>query len=438
MKRKDVFQGIISTMQNEIPFPVIQRDKELPVDIGHIITVPGVRRCGKSSLMKIVVNRLVSSGVARERILWVGFDDERLDGMTSDSFDEVLQAYREMYPDIPLREVYMFFDEIQLVDKWELFVLRVYKTYCKNIYVSGSNSQMLSSELSTALRGWPVEYETFPLSFSEYCRFKGVEASKFSEEGRAKLVSLFKEYLHASSFPEVVLMAERSLQLRKVQSYFNTMLFRDLVEHYSLNNPEVVRYFVKRLMSGLTKPSSVNAIYNDLKSQGRKVGKDTLYELADHVCDVFMFFKVYRYSPSIIKEASGLPKYYFIDNGMRNAVLLPQSGDDGKLLENTVYMHLRRNIDTMEQKITYFADEHECDFVLQKDSYIEKLIQVCWSLSDETTRQREIAGIVEASKATGCKDCSIITLDESDEIVHDGLSIKVVPAWRWVLEIMIN
>lgn len=192
MKRKEVFQGIISTMQRELPFPVLERDIQLPVDSGQMVTVSGVRRCGKSSMMKIAANHLLASGVDRHRILWINFDDERLDGMTADELDEVLQAYREMFPDTALSSVYIFFDEIQNIDKWELFVMRLYKSYCKNIYLSGSNAKMLSSQIATALRGWPVEYEAFPLSFSEYLRFKGVEASRFDEQGRARLLTMCK------------------------------------------------------------------------------------------------------------------------------------------------------------------------------------------------------------------------------------------------------
>ncbi len=419
-------------MQQEIPFPVICRDMELPINSSQMITVPGVRRCGKSSMMKIVANNLVASGIDSSRILWVNFDDERLDGMNSDELDEVLQAYREMFPSIRLNDIYIFFDEIQHVEKWELFVLRVYKTYCKNIYVSGSNAQMLSSELSSALRGWPLEYEVFPLSFHEYCKFKDIAVDKFSEEGRAILLTSFNEYLHASAFPEVTLMEEKSLQIRKVQAYFNTMLFRDLVEHYKLNNPDIVRYFVKRIMANLTKPTSINSIYNDLKSRGLKISKDSLYELADHVCEIFMFFRIHKYSTSLIKEANGLPKYYFIDNGMRNSVLLPQSGDEGKLLENAVFLQLRRNLTPM-QKITYFSDEHECDFIVQTEDRIDQLIQVCLSMTDESTRLRELKGMKEANRVTGCTNCTIVTLEESDEIEFEGLKINIVPAWKWFL-----
>lgn len=432
MRRKEVIQGIISTMQRELPFPVIERNLKLPVDTNQMVTVTGVRRCGKSSIMKIVANALLKKGIDRERILWINFDDERLEDMSANELDEVVQAYREMFPDIPLSETYIFFDEIQIIDRWELFVMRLYKSYCKNIYLSGSNAKMLSSQISTSLRGWPVEYEAFPLSFDEYIRFKGQEISRYSEEGRAKLVALCKEYLHASAFPEVVLIKEKSLQIRKVQSYFNTMLFRDLIEHYSLSSPETVRYFLKRLMANITKPTSINSIFNDLKSQGKKLDKNRLYDLADMACEIFMFFKVNRWSESIIKENTRLPKYYFIDNGMRNAVIMPQSDDDGKMLENAVFLHLRRYLEPFK-KITYFNDDVECDFVIQHDEHIEKLIQACWTLSDDNTLQREIRGLRTASNVTGCKDCTIITFDESDEIDADDLNIKVVPMWKWLL-----
>lgn len=353
--------------------------------------------------------------------------------MPADELDEAIQAYREMFPEIALSSVYMFFDEIQTVEKWELFVMRLYKTYSKHIYLTGSNAKMLSSQIATALRGWPVEFEAYPLSFDEYLRFKGVEASCFDEAGRAKLVTMCRKYLHSSAFPEIALMNEESLKTRKVQGYFNTMLFRDLVEHYKLPNSDIVRYVLKRIMLNITKPTSINAIFNDLKSQGRRVDKNRLYALADQACDTFMFFRVNRWSKSMIQETAKLPKYYFTDNGMRNAVIMPQSEDDGKLLENAVYLHLRRNSGP-ERKISYFNEGNECDFVLQTEEHIDTLIQVCWSMVDSDTRKRELRGLKSASDATGCKNCVIVTFDDDDTLEYEGLTINVEPAWRWLAD----
>lgn len=160
---KDVIKSLIAIRQSEIPFDVIDRDIKLPINRKKIITIPGVRRCGKSTLMMIAINNLIESGVPCENILWMGFDDERLVNLSVEDLDAVIVSYMEMYPNIPIQEVHMFFDEIQLITDWEYFILRVYKTYCKNIYICGSNATMLSTELSSALRGYPLEYETYPL-----------------------------------------------------------------------------------------------------------------------------------------------------------------------------------------------------------------------------------------------------------------------------------
>lgn len=430
--RKDVIKSLIALKQSEIPFDVIRRDVELPLDRKKIITVPGVRRCGKSTLMMIAINELVEKGVPKEHILWLGFDDERLKKMTSDDLDEVIASYMEMFPDVPIRDVYMFFDEIQLIEDWEYFVIRIYKTYCKNIYVCGSNATMLSTELKSTLRGWPLEYETYPLSFSEYCRFRGIKTDGYLERDRAKVKNAFADYLHASAFPEVVLTQSKSEQLKLLQGYFDTMLLRDLVEHYGISNTDVLRYSIKRIMANLTKPTSILAIYNDIKSQGFKVSKDDLYRWADYACAIFLFMRIPKYERSLIKEQKSLNKYYCIDNGMRSAVLLPQSGDDGKLLENTVFLHLNRKLQPSE-RIFYYQGRGECDFVIQRNDRIEELIQVTWDMSDDDTRNREIAGIIDAAENTRCDNLTIITNDEESEILRGSQRIRVIPVWKWLL-----
>ena len=430
--RKDVIKSLIAIKQSEIPFDVIGRDIALPLNRKKIITVPGVRRCGKSTLMEIAINELVESGVSVERILWLGFDDERLKNMTSDDLDDVIVSYMEMYPDIPIKDVYMFFDEIQLIKDWEYFVLRVYKSYCKNIYVCGSNATMLSTELSSALRGYPLEYETYPLSFNEYCRFREIPTKGFLEQDKARLRTAFEAYNMESAFPEIVLTSSKSERIKLLQGYFDTMLLKDLVEHYRISNIGVVRYFVKRIMANLTKPTSINAIYKDIKSQGLKVSKDDLYLWANYICDIFMFIRISRYDRSLIKEQKSLDKYYCIDNGLRGAVLMPQSNDNGKGLENVVLLQLNR-IKQPSDKITYYQGEKECDFVLQRNESVIQLFQVTWDMTDENTREREVNGILEASQITGCDKLFIITKEEECLMEVEGKQIQVLPAWKWLL-----
>ena len=429
MDLKNTFQSIIALHQQEIPLNLLERATQLPLDEGRIVTVTGIRRCGKSSLLGLAINRLLKNGVPRERILYVGFDDERFLSMSPDNFDELLQAYREMYPHTAIKDVYMFFDEIQLVKGWELFVLRVYKNYCKHIFITGSTAKMLSEEMASALRGWPDEYREYPLSFSEYLRFKNIEANRYTEEGKAVLASAFRTYCEEGGFPEVALTTTKSDKIKILQSYFNTMLFRDMMEHYNIGTPSfVVRYFLKRVMNNLTKPTSVNNVYNDLKSQGLKVSKDSLYLWLDYACNIFMLRKVEKYDKSIVKQRSASAKYYVADIALHNAVLLPESEDSGKALENIVYLNLERSLGE-EDRVFYYNDSKECDFVVQRGERVAELIQVCWVLNEENI-EREISGLMAASTFTGCTKCSIITFNQQQSLERDGLHIDVKAIWN--------
>lgn len=431
--RKDVIKSLIAIRQSEIPFSVIERDVALPINRKKIITVPGVRRCGKSTLMEIAINNLVREGVPKERILWLGFDDERLVDMKAEELDVVIEAYMEMFPDIAIADVHIFLDEVPLIEGWEYFVLRVFKTYCKNIFVCGSNATMLSTELASALRGYPLEYETYPLSFNEFCRFRGVDTTSFLEQDRAKVRNAFEAYcLDESGFPEVVLTPSKSERTKILHAYFDAMILKDLAEHYDISNTTILRYFAKRIMANLTKPTSINAIYKDIRSQGLKVSKDDLYLWADYMCGIFLFVRIPKYDRSLVKEQNSLDKYYCIDNGLRSAVLMPQSDDNGKKLENVVLLELHRRREPSD-KVSYFQGTTECDFVLQREDAVIELIQVTWDMTDPETRRREIAGLMEASRVTGCDRLTIITKDEEATITERGKTIQVVPAHKWLL-----
>jgi len=435
---KDEIQQVIELKQSDMPFAVHAREDSLPSDGGSIITVPGVRRCGKSTRMELTINELLQRGVPRENILWIGFDDERFAQMKSEDLNLILDAYREMYPETPLRDVWMFFDELPLVDGWELFALRVYKSYCKHVFICGSNAHMLSREMKSALRGWPVECETYPLSFVEYCDFKGLKRKSRLESERAKIRLEFDAYNRMGGMPEIVLTPSVSMQYRKLQGYFDTMLLKDFVEHFGVRQPLVLRFFLKRVMAGLANPVSVNAIYGDIRSQGMKIAKDELYNWLSWACDIYLLQKVPRFSRSLAKQEAALAKYYVIDNGLRNAVIPLQSDDSGKQLENTVFLDLLRRR-TGGETISFYQGRGECDFVIGDEECVRRLVQVTWSMAgdDETarnTRKREIEGLVEASEALGCEDLTVVTHDETADVTVRGHRIRIVPAWRFLLE----
>jgi predicted AAA+ superfamily ATPase len=429
---KDVIKFIIANKQSEMPFNLIERDIKIPTEENKIITIPGIRRCGKTTMMELAVNQLLKDGVSKTRILWIGFDDERLAGMSTDELDDIISSYMEMFPEISINETYMFFDEIQLIKDWEYFVLRLYKSYCKHIFVCGSNATMLSTEVVSALRGYPLEYKTFPLSFHEYLRFSGIDGTSHLESDIAKIKAAFDDYNNFGGFPEVTLAKSESRKIELLQNYFTAMLYRDLVEHYKISNVSVVNYFIKRLLANIPKPTSINKIFNDLKSQGFKVSKNDLYLWSDYICNIFLFLRIPKYSKSLAQRQSGLKKYYCMDNGIHSSILLPQSNDNGTKLENTIFLQLCRIRSSVEE-IYYFQDGKECDFVLEDRGKIKNLIQVSWSINNSETKEREVSGLLKASQATNCDDMTIITHDEEATLRHGDKSIKVVPAWKWLL-----
>ena len=432
MGKKDIFKTLIAQKQSEMPFSVIDRDVSLPIDGNEIITIPGVRRCGKSTLMEIAINRLLANGVRKENILWIGFDDERIKYMTAEELDLVLQAYREMYPVTELKDVWMFFDELPLVKDWEYFVLRLFKGSCKHIFICGSNASTLSVEMKSALRGWPREVEVWPLSFREYLRFKGVDADSHLEQDKARVQVAFNEYNRLGGMPEPTLMPVLSEKYRKLQDYFDVMLLRDLVEHWQISKPQTVRYFLKRVMTTIASRLSVNAIYREIKASGRKVTKDDLYDWLAWAQSIYLVRKLDVYSRSVKSEISIPGKYYVIDNGLRSAVIPLQSDDDGKQLENTVYIELIRR-KGHNAELSYFSGSGECDFVVSEGDEVKRLIQVTWEMSDAETRKREFSGLLEAAKATGCRDLTIVTRDEEGEEIRDGLNVRIVPVCRFLL-----
>ena len=433
MTIKETIKSLIALKQQEIPVPYIPREVELPVNAKKIITVVGVRRCGKSTLMELCIERILKAGVSPRQIAWIGFDDERFDQMQASDFNTIIEAYMEMFPDIPIKDVFFFFDEIQRIKGWELFVMRLFKHYSKQIFISGSNADMLSEELNTALRGWPLEYREYPLSFREYCQFKGIVTDSNLEQDLAKVQMAFDAFISEGGFPEVVLEESRAIKDKLLQGYFNTMLFRDLIERYNLSNPERMKYLIKRLMAGMTKPASINAIYNDMRSQGRKVSKDDLYDLAEKTCNVFLLFKVTKFDQSFKKETSALPKYYCVDNGLRQSVMIPGRDDEGILFENAVFLQLMRNLLDGE-KICYYLGNKECDFVIQTETAVKQLVQVCWDMNDSQTRSRELDGIREAAALTHCDNMTIVTRNHEEDIEDSVGTIHIVPAWKWFLE----
>ncbi|SNZ02719.1 hypothetical protein SAMN06265182_0192 [Persephonella hydrogeniphila] len=429
MKRKDIFKELIVEFQQDGIPDFIERDLYLPINTNKIISVIGVRRSGKTYLLFQTIKKLLEN-TPIERIIYINFEDERLD-LKAQDLSSILEAYKELYPEISLKDTYLFFDEIQNIEGWEKFVRRVYDKYTKNIYITGSNSKLLSKEIATALRGRTISYEVFPLSFKEFLKFKGLsfeEKDFYNIEKRGVWKKEFLEYLEYGGFPEIIFFDDEKLKLKTLQNYFEVMLYKDLVERFQIKNPLILKYFIKRVVENLGKPLSVNNIFNELKSQGYKISKDSLYEYLEMIEDIYLSIIVKKYSKSMLKTEFSQKKAYIVDSGLINALSFSFKENYGALLENLIAKEFRAN----GYEIFYYKEKKECDFVVVNKNRIMP-VQVSYSLYNEETKEREINGLLEAAKFLNVKNGIILTFDEFDQIINDDIEIKIFPAYYYLI-----
>lgn len=427
MTEKDLLKTVIADGQSRTVPEVWERRLKIPLDSGKIVTVAGVRRSGKTYHLFNLINRLKSDGLAAEKILYINFEDERL-RLSSKDLDLILQAYRELYPQLQLSDCYFFLDEIQEVEGWEKFVARIYASISQRIFITGSNAKLLSKEIATALRGRTITFEVYPLSFMEFVNVVSPGLNPYRSADKAVLVSLFDRFMRQGGFPELVEQAD-NLKDKILQEYFNVMVLRDLIERYQISRGTILKYFCKRIVAASGGEFSVNKIYHELKSQGYQVSKDTLYAYQGYIEAVYLNRFVAKYSHSVVKTESSQKKTYVIDQGLGAALDYKLSQDRGRLLETTVALELLKQ----DKQIAYHQNGGECDFVVIEKGEVVQAIQVTSELVDAPTWQREIKGLVSACQKFGLKQGVILTFDDEREIQADGIKVAMIPARRYFL-----
>jgi uncharacterized protein len=423
---KQVIKDIIADFHSAPLERVTPRELELPVRSGKVISLIGPRRSGKSFYFLHLMKQLLDSGVKKANLLYLNFEDERLNLQASD-LDLVLKAYHELYPDIKWKECYFFFDEIQNITDWEKFARRCYDTRTKNIFLTGSNANLLSMEIATAMRGRTLTYEILPLSFPEYLSFKKVDNKQKDTATRAKVNKHFLAYLEAGGYPEVAMLPE-NLKVQALQEYFDVMTYRDLVERYQFTNLTIIKYFLKRLAATTGSYLSLNKIYNELRSQGYKLDKNFLYEVNEAAKAVYLSMPVSKFDFSELKRANSDKKNYFIDNGLLNAITFKFSKDLGRLLENLCYLEFRRQ----KKEIFYYKNGKECDFILfNKGKALP--VQVAYSVDDPDTLARELNGLLHACKKVKSKRGVVITFTPKQNHTVNNVLVQYVGPMEWML-----
>ena len=427
-----LIEMLISDFQGrELP-ALTPRHSRLRAMRGKASTVIGMRRSGKTWFCFQQMSGLLAAGTTRDRILYLNFDDERLQPMGQADLWLIPEVYYRLFPDNKKRTCHFFFDEIQNVEGWEPFVRRVLDGEDARLVLTGSSAKLLSRELATSLRGRGLATEIFPFSFPEYVSHLGLEAGGkgFSSAIRAAMESAFSAYLRSGGFPEVI-DADEELRRRVLQDYVDVVLFRDVVERHGVSNTTALRHLTRHLLNALAARFSVNKFYHSLRSQGVRCGRDVLHEWLDHLVDAYLGFPVRGHSRSEAVRRVNPPKIYAVDPGLVAAMCHRAEPDRGALLENIVFLALRRKGLVPEYCLT--GSGYEVDFLVRTPKGDVRLIQACADLGDEATREREFRAAREAMDEQGLNSATVISAFHEESVETDGRRIEVIPAWRWLL-----
>ena len=411
MDELPTLQILLDEFQNKLLSikEMVIRDAEFPNAPNKIKVAIGMRRSGKTYFLYQKILNLIGEGVSPNSILYINFEDDRLLPLNEQKLAKLVDAFYTLYPENHERKCYLFFDEIQNVDNWPIVIRRLHDTKNGEIFLTGSSAKLLSKEISTSLRGRSIAVEIWPYSFSEFMRAKkiSIDQKLFGKKTEDKLKQAFHHYLSDGGFPEIISF-EPDVKQKTLQDYLDIVIYRDIIERHSIKNPSLIKYMILSMIHNVGKPFTINKFYNEAKSRGYQIGKDILYEYADHVEDAYLAFSVPMYDLSIRKVQANPKKLYAIDPGMVRALTLDYESDLGRLFENIVYLDLRR----LGCRLSYYltAGRHEIDFLAETPRGHKKFFQVAWDMKEPATIEREERALragIEELKIDG----EIITLD---------------------------
>ncbi len=393
---------------------------DIPVKTNEIIDIIGPRRCGKSSILKLIIKKLK----LKDNYLFLNFEDPFfIENNTPRDIEDLINIFIEHFnPNLK----YLFFDEIQQINDWER-IIRKYRDSNKfKIFVTSSSSKLLSSELSTLLTGRHLTQKVFPLSFTEYLNFNNVHV-KSRKALALKMPTIKKflnKFLNAGGFPEAVLTNNPEL----LKTYFFDILYKDVVMRYDIRQKNVLEKIALFMISNSAKTYSINSL---------KKTFNISFELASsylsYLKEAFLIFEIQQFSFSLKAQNKALGKIYSVDTGLASAVSFKFSDEKGRMLENVIFLELKK---TSSQKLFYYKTKsnYEVDFLTFINEKPDLLIQVAYSIDDPKTRHREIRALKAAMKELNLKKSYIITMESEEECLQiDGCEIEIIPASLWIL-----
>ena len=413
--QKLVLQAVISD-QKALKWEksAIVRQHVSMVEDDSVVVISGIRRCGKSTLLQAIRAK------NQEQDYYLNFDDERLIHFKVEDFQMLLELFGERYG----KQTTFYFDEIQNISGWERFVRRLHD-YGNKVYITGSNASMLSKELGTHLTGRYQQIELYPFSFLEYLNLNEIDVHSldhFNTDDKVVLKSAFSDYFKFGGFPAFL----KSKNNEYLKSLYESVLYRDVMVRNGITSEQELL----ELMFFVTSNTSKLISYNSLAKVIGVKNATTVKQYLTFLQDAYMLRLVPKYDASVKKQLHNPKKVYGIDLGLMRQISFQHSDDQGRLLENLVFLELKRQAKT----VYYHHNKWECDFVIKEKNSITQAIQVCWSMYDSKTKQREIKGLLDAMTAYQLKEGLILTEDESDSLTIEDKKIHVMPVWLWLLK----
>ncbi len=376
----------------------------------EIVAVIGIRRSGKSTLLKQFSLKL-------KDFYYINFEDERILDFSVEDFNDLLLIWRKNW-----NSKNILMDEIQNIDKWEAFVRRISEEGYK-VFITGSSAKLLSSELATKLTGRYYMIEVFPFSFQEFLFFKGMsDFAKLDSESKALIFKYFDEYLFTGGFPEYVTYKDSEF----IKRTYGDIIYKDILVRFGIKETKNFRLLTGLLFTNFTKNLSYNSIAQTLKIKS----VNSVINYIGFLEDSYLLFELLKYDFSQKKQFTSDKKIYVIDNGMRNNIAFYFSADRGRLLENMIFIELKRR----GNELYYFKKDGECDFIVREKERITEAIQVCDNLNQKNEK-RELNGLLMAMKEFKIKKGLIITENQEDHRNIDGLEVDIIPAWKWLLRL---
>jgi predicted AAA+ superfamily ATPase len=432
---KDVIKTILLEWQERVLPEVKEREIKLDkyLNTGHVIVVKGFRRVGKTFLLYHLIDRLLKKHTKKE-VIHINFEDERIP-LKKEFLTALLPAIKEINGQLP---DYLFLDEVQVIPEWSRWLRRILDTVNMTIFVTGSSSKMSEREIPTELRGRFLEIELFPLSFPEFLGFRNAGDTAapvgLSEDKKAVCLNYFNEYLEYGGMPAVV-QAEKGLKKEILLNYYNTLIRRDIIEKYKIRNEEVLKELLKLLLNATHFTGT--KLFHNLTSLGHRVGKATILKYISYINDSFFMDELLEFSPKVKNQLQRERKIYFIDNGFIGLLNPRITLKEGRLLENSVYYHLRRKYKHADIYYMKAEKAEEVDFVLIDDVEGKRMVQVSYSLDLVSTREREVRAMVKVGKQLGLHEGTIITFDTEGEEEASwfghSIRLRMIPAWKFFI-----